>query len=429
MVATYRFFIGIDWATEFHHVCVLDHEGKTLDDFKVHHDGDGIIDFCERLLKLAGGDADIIAVAIETPRGSIVEALLDKGIAVFSINPKQLDRFRDRHTVSGAKDDRRDAFVLADSLRTDLKLFRRMIFGDALFVELREMSRAHEVLTEDVLALSNRLREQLHRYFPQFLELGSLHEDAWLRELLESALTPGLLKHLKRAKVEAILKRHRIRRLNADQVLQVLRKTPLPVAPGVVEAASAHVALLLPRLNVAVQQRDACYARIEQLMETVGAPPSAAEESAEPPERHRDADILLSLPGVGILTGATMLTEASTALASRDYQAFRAQCGLAPVSYQTGKQKRPTVRMRYACSNRLRNATYHWARVSMQHDVRSREHYAKLRACGHSHGRALRGVADRLLAMAVSMLKSGSLYDSSRRTPGTPECAAKEAAA
>ena len=65
-------------------------------------------------------------MAIENPHGAVVEILLDSAIAVFSINPKQVDRFRDRHSMSGAKDDRRDAFVLADALRTDGHRFQRL---------------------------------------------------------------------------------------------------------------------------------------------------------------------------------------------------------------------------------------------------------------------------------------------------------------
>ena len=63
---------------------------------------------------------DRVAIVAETPRGLVVESILERGYSIFSVNPKQLDRFRDRHTIAGAKDDRRDAFVLADSLRTDL---------------------------------------------------------------------------------------------------------------------------------------------------------------------------------------------------------------------------------------------------------------------------------------------------------------------
>jgi hypothetical protein len=55
-----------------------------------------------------------------------VETLVERGFHVGGLNPKQLDRFRDRHTVAGAKDDRRDAFVLGVSLRTDRPAFRRV---------------------------------------------------------------------------------------------------------------------------------------------------------------------------------------------------------------------------------------------------------------------------------------------------------------
>ena len=73
------------------------------------------------------------------------------------------------------------------------------------------------------------------------------------------------------------------------------------------------------------------------------------------------------------------------------------------------------VYMRRACNPRLREVVHHWANVAAQHDPRTKQHYARLRAVGHSHGRALRGVADRLLAMLVAMLKRGELYDPGRR--------------
>jgi hypothetical protein len=71
------------------------------------------------LIARTGATPEVIGVAIEMTHGPVVEALLERGFCVYGINPKQLDRFRDRFTVAGAKDDRRDARVLADSLRTD----------------------------------------------------------------------------------------------------------------------------------------------------------------------------------------------------------------------------------------------------------------------------------------------------------------------
>jgi hypothetical protein len=71
-----------------------------------------------------------VAVAIEVPHGPVVDALQDRGFAVHAINPKQLDRLRDRFSVAGAKDDRRDARIAAAGLRTDPQLFRPARIGD-----------------------------------------------------------------------------------------------------------------------------------------------------------------------------------------------------------------------------------------------------------------------------------------------------------
>ena len=42
------------------------------------------------------GRASAVAVAVEVPHGPVVDVLLDRGFIVHAINPKQLDRLRDR---------------------------------------------------------------------------------------------------------------------------------------------------------------------------------------------------------------------------------------------------------------------------------------------------------------------------------------------
>jgi predicted NBD/HSP70 family sugar kinase len=106
MELVYRLLVGIDWGTQFHQVCVLDRDGRLIKQRRVEHRAESITATIDWLRELAGGDPAVIAVAIERPRGALIEALLERGLHVYSINPKQLDRFRDRHTVAGAKDDR-----------------------------------------------------------------------------------------------------------------------------------------------------------------------------------------------------------------------------------------------------------------------------------------------------------------------------------
>jgi transposase len=148
-------------------------------------------------------------------------------------------------------------------------------------------------------------------------------------------------------------------------------------------------------------------------MEAVLAQITEQEQAAE----HRDVTVLLSMPGAGRVVAATMLAEASQALAERDYHALRSYTGVAPVTRQSGK--RSSTVLRRSCNPRLRNAVYHWSMGSIQHDERSREQYAALRKKGHSYPRALRGVADRLLAILTAMLKAGTTYDPRLRSTVT----------
>ena len=141
-----RWLAGIDWASQEHVVSLYDDAGKKIGQRKFSHGGTGLTDMIAWLLNASGGKPGDIHVSIETPHGPIVEALLERGFNAYSINPKQLDRFRDRFTVSGAKDDSRDADVLADSLRTDMRAFRKLSIAEPVVVELREWSRIDEEL-------------------------------------------------------------------------------------------------------------------------------------------------------------------------------------------------------------------------------------------------------------------------------------------
>jgi transposase len=400
---SFEFWVGVDWAEALHAVCVLDARRNAVLETSVEHRGEALNKLAEQLIALAGGDPSRLAVAIETPRGPVVEALVDRKIAVFAINPKQLDRFRDRHTAAGAKDDRRDARVLADSLCTDMGSFRRVRLGDARLIQLREHTRMHEDLVQERVRVGNRLRDLLLRYFVDFLELGSIYHDAWLWELLELAPTPAKARALSVAKLKPFLRKHRVKRWSPEQVHEIFHRVPLIVADGVAEAASRHVGYLVQKLRLLDAQARDCERAVERLLE---------EEEPGPDGGPRDADILRSLPGVGTITSARLMAEAAQPLGDRDYRTLRSYCGASPVTRQSGK--RIEVVQRHACNASLRGTVYQWALNAVRLDARARAHYAKLKACGHSHGRALRGVADRLLALLTAMLRQRTLFDSSR---------------
>jgi hypothetical protein len=83
-----RWFVGIDWGSQEHVVSLCDASGKKIGQRKFPHGGTGLTDMIAWLLKASGGKPGEIHVAIETPHGPIVEALLEHGFVVYSINPK-----------------------------------------------------------------------------------------------------------------------------------------------------------------------------------------------------------------------------------------------------------------------------------------------------------------------------------------------------
>lgn len=407
MTHDFDHYVGIDWASRTHRVCVLDARGGLVGERDIAHDGCALAQMCDWLSEMAGVSPGRLAVAIETPRGPVVETLQERGFAVHAINPKQLDRFRDRFTVAGAKDDSRDAYVLAHCLMTDRPAYRRLTVDDPLIIELREWSRLADDLRDEHGRLANRMREQLWRYYPQMLELaGGDVAAGWLLDLWEEAPTPAKAAQLSVAVIAGILQPHRIRRIEAAEVLRVLAQKPLTVAPGTVPAAVAHIRVLIQSLRLLDQQLKQAHRSLDALCQKLQQP--NGDDAANRPAQ-RDVKILRSLPGIGRINLATLLAEAYEPLKRRDYHVLRALSGQAPVTRRSGKAC--LVIRRRACNDRLENALYHWSRVAIQHDPASRERYAALRRRGHSHGRALRTVGDRLLALACTLLERQELFD------------------
>lgn len=403
-----QWYAGVDWASESHHVFLTDGDGRKIGERGFRHGGEGLADMAAWLMTTSGAvEASQVRVAIEVPHGPVVETLLERGFKVHAINPKQMDRFRDRFTLAGAKDDSRDAEVMASALRTDPRCFRPLAVADPVVIELREWSRIAEDLGAERNRLTNRMREQLWRYFPALLELEADLGAEWLLDLWETVPTPAKAARVRETTIARLLKRHRIRRFDAAFVRDVLGRPPVKVAAGTTEAASAHIAALIARLRLVNRQLGQAHARLDAL--TARLIPT---DEAEPGQKKQhDVEILASLPGVGRIVLATLLAEAFDALQRRDYAALRSLTGVAPVTKRSGKSR--IVVRRQACHDRLANAMYHWARVAVQHDPRSRSKYAALRSRGHSHGRALRSVADRLLNVACAMLRTGTTFNPS----------------
>jgi transposase len=226
--------------------------------------------------------------------------------------------------------------------------------------------------------------------------------------------TPAKAVRVSEKTIARILKNHRIRRFDAAEVLRILRQPPLTVAPGTVEAATAHIRAVAARLRLVNQQIKEAEHRLDELCAAIEA---AAEITPGQICEQRDMAILRSMPGLGRITIATLLAEACEPLRSRDYHVLRVLSGQAPVTRRSGKSC--IVLRRFACNRRLQNALHHWGRSAVQHDPVSKQRYAELRRRGHGHARALRTIGDRLLYVLCTLLERQILFDPSHKSSQT----------
>ena len=295
--------------------------------------------------------------------------------------------------------------MLVRALRVDPDLFRRLALEEPLVLQLRERTRTVNELTRQRTRFCHQIRQQLWRYYPQLLAIPDLLNQLthpWFVELWEKTRTPEQALRLRVSTLANLLKKHRIRRLTAASLREILHTPALIVAPGTVEAASRALANLFAQAHTTNQLLAQAREDVRELLDAL------AQQHASD-QRPHDMTILLSLPGVGVYVVSTVFAEAYDLICQRDYPALRARSGVAPVSIQSGNTHWEIRRL--AVQHELRDALYRWARVAALHDPLSKARYRALRARGYSHGRALRTVGDRLLAVACAMLRDGTLYD------------------
>lgn len=223
-------------------------------------------------------------MGIETDRGPWVNALVAAGYTVYAINPKQVARYRETLSTSGAKSDAGDAHTLAEMMRTKRHQLRA-VAGDSARVEgLKVVARAHQTLIRDRQRQVLRLRSALREYFPAAVEAFEDLTAPEALELLGAAPAPDRAARLSRSRIDGALKRARRRDVEtkAERIRSVLRAEQLIQPPelvagyaGAVRAAVAVIATLNTEISTLQGQVEAHLTGTRTSRSTAASPGSA----------------------------------------------------------------------------------------------------------------------------------------------------------
>jgi transposase len=402
-------FVGLDWAETHHDVAVMDEGGRVVTARRVAEGLAGLTALHELLAGLVADPAEVV-IGTETDRGLFVGALVAAGYQVYAVNPLAVSRYRDRHTVSGAKSDAGDAKVLADLVRTD-RHNHRPVAGDSELAEaVKVLARTHQSLVWTRRRQVNQLRSLLREFYPGALaafgtQVGS--RDALA--VLQVAPTPTLGRQLSRAKLAAALVRAgRQRGAQARAVqLQAALRAPQLQAPTIV--ADAYGAAVLALVGVTTTLNLQLIQLTEQLEHHF--------------EIHPDAEIVRSLPGLGVVLGARVVAEfGDDPTRYANPKARKNYAGTAPITRASGK--RQVVVARLARNRRLADACYLWAFSALGASPGARAYYDRLRAAGTTHQQALRALANRLVGVLHGCLRHRTAYNELQAWPATTQHAA-----
>lgn len=402
-------FLGIDWAEAHHDVCLIGEDGGVLGQGRIADAVEGVAALHEMVAEHASEPAEVV-VGIELDRGLLVAALVASGYELYAINPLSVDRYRDRHRVSRAKSDPGDAKVLADIVRTD-RHNHRPVAGDSDLAEaIKVLARAHKDLIWARQRQANRLRNLLREFYPAALVAfgGKLAERDALA-VLDQAPSPEQGRRLTEPQIVAALRRGGRRRnlkQRAGHISRALRGHQLQAPPVVAGAYAVSVKALVGVLREMAAQIDALSKELERSFRS-----------------HPDAEIYLSLPGLGDVLGARALGEFGDDRTRYGHPRSRkAYAGTAPITKASGTKR--VVLARFARNAHLADACQLWAFSSLSRSPGARRYYDALRARGKTHNQALRQLANHLVGILPACLERRELYREDVAWPGLEEAAA-----
>lgn len=400
-------FIGDDWAEAHHDIEIQDEAGRRLVRRRLPEGVAGIAALHAAVADhLGDGEPVDVVVGIETDRGPWVQALIAAGYQVYAINPLSVARYRERHVTSGAKSDPGDAKVLADLVRTD-RHQHRPVAGDSELAEaVKVLARTHQNLIWSRQRQANLLRSTLREFYPAALSaFDELHGRDALA-VLDLAPTPARGRALSRAKIAAALQRAGRQRnipARAEAIQTALRTEQLAALPAV-EVAFGHTVTALVRV-------------LAELSRQIQALESELNAHFD---RHPDAEIYRSQPGLGTVLAARVLAEfGDDPHRYADAKARRNYAATSPITRASGTRR--VVLARVAANKRLRDALYLQAFTALNTSPGARAYYDAHRARSATHHQALRALANRLVGILHGCLRHRQDYNEATAWPSTAQ--------
>lgn len=388
-------FVGVDWADQKHDVSVSSGDGGKPIHQVIVHTPEALNEWMHSLRQQYPDGQ--IALCLEQSRGALIFHLLEYDfLTLFPVNPKNLARFREAFTGSGAKGDPSDADYLRELVAVHHDRLRSWKPDDEHTRTISFLSQGRRKVVGERTRLTNRLRSTLKMYFPQAIGLsgGTLYKTMALDFLRKWPQ----LRDVQRAKdktIQLFYSTHNSRSaVRIKKRLELIRATiPLTSDQAVIKSCLIIVEMLIGQLH--------------QLNSTIDKFDVALKELYN---NHEDKSIFDSFPGSGEALGPRLLCAWGTDRERYDSaDSMQQYSGIAPVTKASGKSK--VVIRRLACPKFLLQTFHEFANSSRRSSIWAQAYYEMLRKRGKSHHTAIRSLAFKWIRIMYCCWQNRIPYD------------------
>lgn len=386
-------YIGIDWSEDKHDICILNQAGAILKEFTISQTPQGQASLDQEIASF-GLAADQCLVGLETAHNLVMDFLETRPYTPYVIPPNQVASSRGRFSSSGRRNDRSDAHLLADMLRTDRHRFAPWRADGVKVNQMKANLRLIDDLTESITRYNNRLRAALLRAYPLALGLfNDLVTQIALQFLIEYP-QQAIAQQLTYADFATFCQQQRYSHpgMIAKRFAHLQRPVPPPAA-ATVAAFHDQIPILATLLLSLVQQKRQAIGRVQELFVT-----------------HPDQHIFASVPGAGELLAPKLLVMFGE---QRDRfptaAAIQTLAGTCPVTIQSGKKR--IVKFRRGCNHEYRHTAQLLAITSTQQSTWAATYFGQAKARGLSNSHAYRCLANRWLAIIWTLWQRNQVYD------------------
>lgn len=383
------FYCGIDVAKHKHAVVILDDDGQV---HKAVFETENTRSGMDRLLAELNPWGQDVCIGLEATGHywfALFDVLTQKGYPVSVINPLQIAAYR-KSGLRKVKNDRTDAVWIADFLR--IKHLPASNRDLPTILQLRELTRFHVWLSMQVGDCKRKLLTVLDRVFPEYEDLFSNVFVSSSRALLQQAVSAQEFADFDLQELTHLLTTASRSRFGAEQAkrLQETARHSIGVQ-FLASAAQIEVRCLLLQLTQLEEQEREVEKAMEAFMQSI--------------PQH-----ITSIPGIGLITGATLLAEIGDIFRFESAEKLVAYAGIDAAVYKSGQFVGTRMHMSKRGSPYLRLGLWQAASMCLQHNEELNAYYQKKRKEGKAHGVALGAVCRKLLCRVYAVLKQNRPY-------------------